>query len=260
LTERSAQFSPYCGPPVGPDEIWRAWNFDPVLLFALAVVAIRYTTVGAWLIRRQRCSFYFGWALLSFALVSPICNLGVSLFSAREGQHMLMTLVAAPLLVCGKVEVVAPRFVVRRIFDRVDPVVASFTYAALLWLWHVPALYESTFRSSITYWAMHGSLMVASLFLWRGILSAREGTFQAPAAALLSLGQMSALGAALVLSGRPFYAAHVHSAQIWGMSALEDQQLAGILMWVPACTVFIAATLWTFSRSLAFFAPRRLAA
>ena len=103
------QAVPYCGLPPSPDALWSRWNLDPVLIAMLAALAGAYA-LGVWRLsgssraigRGEREAFSVGWLVASAALVSPLCALSVSLFSARLGQHMILTLVAAPLVAAAR--------------------------------------------------------------------------------------------------------------------------------------------------------------
>src|ERR1700760_4192592 len=100
---------PYCGLPPSPEELALRWNLDPILIGGLVVVAGVHFC-GSGLLERtgrrlrvaQQAAFYGGWLIATLALVSPLCPLSVSLFAARVGQHMILTLLAAPLVVAGQ--------------------------------------------------------------------------------------------------------------------------------------------------------------
>src|SRR5690606_7889140 len=123
MPEWSASDLPYCGAPPVPADLWRNWNLDPVLLAVLAGVALAYGIAlrsGPAAVRRpagrlEPGSFYGGWLVLTLALVSPLCSLSVALFSARVGQHMLIALVAAPLIALGR-----PGATLKRLWNRVS--------------------------------------------------------------------------------------------------------------------------------------------
>lgn len=222
---------PYCGAPPVPGGA--AWNLDPALIAALL-------GLGAALALRARASaganmpaLALGWAVLALALVSPLCNLSVALFSARVAQHLALTLVAAPLLALGMGR---PR--------RGGPPglgAPTLAFALALWAWHLPAPYAATFRDDALYWAMHASLFGAALWLWRAL--ARRAADRPDAAALAGLVtavHMGVLGALLTFAPRPLFPVHAATTAPWGLSALEDQQLGGLLMWVPGGLVFAA--------------------
>jgi putative membrane protein len=232
---------PYCGLPPSPQALWGRWNFDPLLMAGLVVALVVYAAVSQpkSLVRRppapwrRRC-FYGGWAIAALALVSPLCALSVSLLAARVGQHMILATVAAPLLALG--------FAPARTPSSFEPVVAAATFAAALWVWHAPGPYDATFSSPAIYWAMHLSTFGSALWLWLSLFAACGGRVGAAvvAAAMTSL-QMGLLGAILTFAGRPFYAPHLLTTAAWGLTPLADQQLAGVIMWIPAGLVLTAA-------------------
>jgi putative membrane protein len=182
----------------------------------------------------ERAALALGWATLALALLSPLCSLSVALFSARVGQHLLLTLVAAPLIAIG---LGASRK------GRGAPGVALPTLAFALALWgrHLPGPYAATFADDAAYWAMHASLFGAALWLWRAMrLRAARRPDAAALAGLATAAQMGALGALLTFAPRPLFAAHAATTTPWGLSPLEDQQLGGLPMWVPGGLLFAA--------------------
>jgi putative membrane protein len=226
---------PYCGAPPVPGGV--AWNLDPVLMAALL-------GLGGWLAWRARRNgrgggaappaLALGWAILALALVSPLCSLSVALFEARVAQHLVLTLVAAPLLALGlgrpRGGAAAPRL------GR-----ATLVFGLVLWAWHLPGPYGATFRSDALYWAMQASLTGAAFWLWRALLvRALDRPDAAALAGLVTAVQMGALGALLTLAPRPLFAEHAGTTAAWGLTPLEDQQLGGLLMWVPGGLLFAA--------------------
>lgn len=243
----SGQVIPYCGTPPTPGELLGRWNLDPVLLAALAGVAALYV-LGA---RRSALSddrrrwFYVGWGLTALALISPLCPLSVALFSARVGQHMLLTLICAPMVAAGRpLDAFAALMGARPPTDGAAATapLAAGLFAVLLWYWHAPGPYTATFDSTFAYWTMHVTVFGSALWLWTALI-ARLGArpAHALAAGLLSTVQMGLLGALITLSPRALYAPHFATAGLWGLSPLEDQQLGGALMWAPGCLAFLIA-------------------
>ncbi len=216
----------YCGTPPVPGEA--GWNLDPwlgaVLVAGLALVLGRAS---------HRRALLAGWGILALALVSPLCSLSVALFSARVGQHLLILLVAAPLLALG---LPAPR---RQTIGGIGAAAAAFAVA--LWVWHLPGPYAATFRSDVTYWVMHASLLAAAVWLWRGLLLAAADRPEVVfLAGIATAAQMSALGAFLTFAPRAIFPPHAYTTLPWGLTPLEDQQLGGLLMWVPGGLAFAA--------------------
>lgn len=231
----------YCGAPPAPAELWARWNLDGWLIIALLGVAIAHgVRIGAFSISKKRSDpprlrlFYSGWAAIAIAFISPLCALGVSLFSARVAQHAWLTMIAAPLLVLASSAAA----------ERARPMTWTAVFALLLWMWHLPAFYDFTFRSDVGYWLMHISLTVAALQLWRALVHGRDDAWVARlGVGFLTVAQMGLLGALITLAPRTLYQAHLLTAESWGMTPLEDQQLGGLIMWVPTGAVLLIASL-----------------
>lgn len=225
--------TPYCGTPPVPGSV--TWNLDPTLIAVLCAVAVAYTAATFHDNEQpmRRAAFLGGWALLSLSLISPLCNLSVALFSVRVGQHMVIEFIAAPLIAFG-----LPRRL--GLPHPVGAVACVIGFTAVLWFWHVPAPYEWTFRSTAAYWMMHLSLAGFAVLLWRVLLDVRR-----PGAALIASGittaQMTLLGAIYTFAGRVFFDVHLGTTEAWGLSPLEDQQLGGLIMWIPPGLMLSAA-------------------
>ena len=214
---------PYCGSPPVPGAA--AWNLDPALIGFLTAAAVSHL----WFLRSQlawrRAAAAAGWTIIALALVSPLCSLSVALFSARVGQHMLIALIGAPLIALGfERQAIAGR----QLFA------ATAAFAVALWLWHMPGPYGATFVSVTVYWSMHLMMFGAALWLSVALLGSHPGPFPALAASFLTALQMTLLGALLTFSAEPWFGVHTMTTIAWGYSSLEDQQLGGLIMWVPA--------------------------
>jgi putative membrane protein len=229
---------PYCGTPPAPGELLTRFNLDPVLIGMLLLMAVGHRA----LVRdpNLRTRALAGWAVAAAAFVSPLCALSVALFSARVVQHMILVLVAAPLIAAA-----LPASIARTSAQRLW--ITTAVFFAALWFWHMPRPYDATFTSTPLYWAMHLTLFGSSILLWRELLHHASGqTAVALAAGTLTSVQMGLLGATLSLAGRPLFDVHFLTAPLWGFTPLQDQQLGGVVMWVPGILLF----LWTALRSL----------
>jgi len=231
----------YCGAAPSPLTLLSRWNLDPILILGLCSLLAAYLAlahrrasgIARW---RQSC-FCGGWAVAALALISPLCALSVSLFSARLGQHMLLEMVAAPLIALGW-----PIAAGHGTGDRDQTLVAAAAFAVTLWYWHAPAAYAATFQGVAVYWLMHVSAFGAALWLWRVVLAPPARHLGGSLAAILfTTLQMGFLGALLTFSVRPLYAVHAYTTAVWGRSPLEDQQLGGIIMWIPTGAIFVTA-------------------
>ena len=223
----------YCGPPPLPETLWERWNFDPVLLAVLAAA----TGLFFWLRRdataRERWSFSAGMAVLAVVFISPLCALTVALFSARVVHHVLLVAVAAPLLALA-----LPKG--NRLASLLTPLLLLHT--ALFWLWHAPDAYALALADTLVYWLMQASLFASAALFWRAAFDASPG--RAITALVFATIQMGLLGALLVFAARPLYAPHLATTAPFGLDSLSDQQLAGLVMWVPAALPYLAAALF----------------
>lgn len=229
---------PYCGLPPLPGDLAARFNTDPVLIAGLIAALMLHLHMVRHVPGTRSCAIA-GWAVAAAAFLSPLCALSVSLFAARVAQHMILLLVAAPLIASA---------LPMRTGSAASLWPATITFLIALWFWHMPAPYDATFRSTAIYWAMHLSLFGSGIWLWRALLDHDPG--RAPmvlAAGTLTSIQMGLLGAVLTLSSRALFAPHIFTVQAWGFTPLSDQQLGGALMWVPGCLLF----LWAALRSLA---------
>ncbi|MBV1799940.1 cytochrome c oxidase assembly protein [Siccirubricoccus sp. G192] len=237
---QAAPATPYCGVPPSPGDV--AWNLDPWLIAALLLgLLLAWGPAGR---GGDRRILFAGWAVLAAALLSPLCNLSVALFSARVGQHLVLLTAAAPLLALG---LRGPRWMA----SPGGLAAAAGAFAVALWAWHLPGPYAATFRSDLAYWAMQASLLGTAAWLWRGLLlgvAARPD--MALLAGLATAAQTGALGALLTFAPRPLFAPHGLTTLAWGLTPLEDQQLGGLLMWVPGGLAFAAVSLPALARAL----------
>jgi putative membrane protein len=244
----------YCGTPPSPATLLRRWNFDPILAAALIGLLVTYLVFSAKHGLARRGAFAAGWALGALALISPLCPLSVSLFSARVGQHMVLTALVAPLVALGHpggALANAVRWLTRGRLAlaprRPEPLLAAAAFAAALWTWHAPAPYAATFTQVTLYWLMHLTTFGAALWLWTAVLDGSGERLAGTLAAIfLTTGQMGLLGALITFADRPLYAPHLSTPFVWGLTPLADQQLGGVLMWLPAGAIFAAGLVFAF--------------
>jgi putative membrane protein len=245
--------------------VWAAWSLEPVTVALLALAALLYGVGAARLHRRGRplairrtVAFYAGLSILAAALLSPLHSLAELLLSAHMVQHLLLILVAAPLLVHGAaavpVMVALPpniRRGARTIRSRVapayrlalHPVIVGSVHALVMWSWHLPALYRAGLQSSVVHALEHASFLVTALLFWTLVMGAgrrRRATIGAGILVVFAtMLQSSALGAVLTFATRPLYTVHVVRAPEWGIGPLVDQELAGLIMWIPAGAIYL---------------------
>lgn len=249
---------------------WHNWNFDPLLLIGLVLVAWLYINgvmrlwaragtgrgIRAW----QAACFGGGLATLAAALISPLDRLSEALFSAHMVQHLVLILVGAPLLALGAPLIAllwAVPLPVRRALGALGhtpvlrrgwrmlnvPAVVWVLHTATIWLWHAPALYQAALVSAPVHALEHTCFLGAALLFWWGVLHPHGGRGRYGLSILLLFTtalQGNVLGALLTFSPVPWYSVYTQSER-WGLTTLEDQQLAGLIMWIPASVVYLAA-------------------
>jgi len=234
------------------------------MLYARGIVRLwRKAGVGRGIGRREPVCFALGWATLVLALYSPIDTLAERSFAIHMVQHELLMVVAAPLIVLGRpLETFAwsaPSVARLGIFQAlwrslVSPVGAWSLHALAIWVWHVPALFELALHNAGWHVAQHVSFFASALALWWVVFAPQSRTAGAWAIASLftTMLHTSALGALLTFAPTAWYP--LDDAPPFGMTALEDQQLGGLVMWVPGGFAYMIAGLTLVRRWLA--APR----
>lgn len=176
---------------------------------------------------RRRPSGALAVATLVIVFVSPLCALSAALFSARVVHHVLLVAVAAPLL--------AISWPTRR---PLAPALALVGFTAVLWAWHLPTAYDLALSNLAVYWIMQLSLLGAATAFWRTAFDQEEMRARGLALILAGYMQMALLGALLTFAPSPLYAIHAAAPLAWGLSPIADQQLGGLIMWVPASLPF----------------------
>lgn len=260
---------------VAPADLWHAWQPDPSVLVGALLVGWLYAR-GAAAIRRhaggQRAlpgwrlfCFWAGLATLALALASPLDTLAGTLFSAHMAQHLLLMAVVPPLMLLGLPLLVVldglPRPWRRWLVDRwgarawpgtlwfflTGPVVAWLLNAAGTWVWHQPALYQAAVRHEGIHIGEHLTFLVTSFLFWWCIIQPvgrRRLDHGLAVLSLFAMGMQGAmLGALLTFWPQPWYPLYIGRTTLWGLSALSDQRLAGLMMWIPAGSVYMLAGL-----------------
>jgi cytochrome c oxidase assembly factor CtaG len=250
-----------------------AWRPDLEPLMALVIVSVVYAigVRNAWrhagrgrAIRMSQVrAFGIGIVVLAIALVSPLDAIADDLFAAHMTQHVLLAVVAPPFLVFGAPMLAAlwalpaPRrhVVARRVkatrwlttlwATLTAPVVAWLLHLVAIWAWHAPTLYHLALRSDAAHAAEHLSFVVTASLVWWRILVPRTERRTGYAIGLASMFgtamHTGVLGALLTLAHRVLYPWQSRGAAVWGLTALQDQQLAGLIMWVPGGLLYVVA-------------------
>lgn len=243
------------------------WTFDPWILVPLAMAA------GAYMIGFLRISgvrgagrrvipallYLVGWAALAGALVSPLHWLGEHLFSFHMVEHEIIMAVAAPLLVLARPAGVLlwslPRTfrltvgrtlrtgLVQTVWSRLaSPGIATLLHGIAIWMWHVPPLFDAALAHETLHRLQHLSFFATALLFWWALI-VRAASGVAVWQLFVTMLHTGVLGALMALAPVVLYRTQTADALSWGLTPLEDQQLAGLLMWVPAGTVYAGAAL-----------------
>ncbi len=253
------------------------WTLDPWIVVPLALAALLFargwwrlharSNLGAAALRGRARLFAAGWVILAGALVSPLHEAGERSFAAHMFEHELLMLVAAPLLVLAEpLAVMLWAFgpAGRRALAAAVPVVAApwrwltgavaatVLQAAALWLWHAPALFDRALASEDWHVAQHLSFLVTALLFWTAMLRRRAPAGIAALCLVATAIVSGALGALMAFATSPWYAGYARLGLApFGLTPAEDQQLAGVLMWVPGGLVHAGAALVLMRRLLA---------
>ena len=211
----------------------------------------------------QALCFACGWILLAIALVSPMHQLGERIFAVHMLEHEILMTLAAPLLVLarpvGGILWAFPADWRRRIGGvgrhrnlsatwrfLTDPVVATLVHGTAIWIWHVPLLFNAALGNPVMHGFQHVCFFGSALLFWWALLQGRTRTRAYGAAAFylfVTALHSGFLGILLSIAREPIYPGQSVGAGAWGLSPLEDQQMAGLIMWVPAGIAYAAATL-----------------
>ena len=265
--------------PVAPP----GWEFDPVVVIPLLLSLALYGLGLARLWRRAGWGrgvtvthaglFAAGWLTLVAALVSPLHEYGEHLFVAHMVEHELLMAVAAPLLALSRPlgtflhafprpwRIVLVTAAQTRIFAAVwewlnRPVVATVLHGIAIWVWHIPSLLDATIESELMHRLQHVSFLVTALFFWWAIIRRPVKDYGLGAAHVFAtMVHTGLLGALLTLAPRVFYPLQTLHAPEFGFTPLEDQQLAGLFMWVPGGAIYLVAGIWLIGRWLTGLRP-----
>lgn len=253
---------------VGPESSWSFFVAAPPL--ALAALAYGVGMSRLWAasglgrtvhLRRAAC-FAAGWLSLAFALLSPLERIAAELFTAHMIEHEILMVVAAPLLVLSRPLVpvlwslprrarlaagkaLRSRALLAPLRKATGPLSATALHATALWLWHAPGLYEVALINQSVHWLQHFSFLSTALLFWWAMLFGRGRETHGVSIFYLFATTLHSgfLGILLSLARTPLYPTQGFAAAEWGLSPLEDQQLAGLIMWVPGGMIYLAAAL-----------------
>ncbi len=253
-----------------PSTEWLSVGAPLVLAIALYICGLVRSGRRSW----ETLAFSAGLLTLGLALLSPLDRWGAELFAAHMVQHEVLMLIAAPLLVLGRP---LPIFLwafparmraslgrvsrtgwVHRVWSGLTrPLSAWLLHAVALWVWHAPPLFDAVLRNRAIHDLQHFTFLATALLFWSALLHARARESQGAAIIYLftTTVHSSVLGALITFGSHPWYQSYLQTAPQWGLTALEDQQLGGLIMWVPASFVYVGVALLLMARWLTRTAP-----
>lgn len=254
------------------DAWWLAWHFDSLVAVNVLLLAVLYGRglVRVWgragfgrvVARWRAVAFGTGLLALMVALMSPLDTLAEDLSWVHMTQHMVLMVVAAPLMMAGSAGLVITwslplrwRQVVwhglrpiklgsrlRLRFLLWNPLWVWTLHAVGLWVWHLPVLYELALSDPLVHDLEHLTFFLVACLFWRVVIDSRVRPTLNPGLSIFYLFTTSlhamVLGVLMALSPRVWYPTYVGRTERWGLSPLADQQLAGLIMWMPACMVY----------------------
>jgi putative membrane protein len=235
--------------------------FDLAVMAVLASMGVLYVAGSVRLTKRgvaprrvERVAFACGWLALVAAVLPPFDSLGVELFSMHMAQHELMMLVGAPLIVAARPMPVwlwgvpdRRRPLVASVLQSrgasggwrwvTTPLVAWGLHGVTIWIWHIPSLYDMAVENEAIHAVQHLMFVATAAFFWWGLVYGRYGRAGYGAAVFYvftTVVHTGLLGAMLTLAGVPLFPVYLAPAAARGIDPLVDQQLAGLVMWIPA--------------------------
>jgi putative membrane protein len=258
------------GQPPAPHDLWSAWSLHPVLLGGLLLAAWAYRRgqrsgpkrpVDTW---RARC-FTAALVALGLALLSPLDALSNALAAAHMVQHLLLLLVAAPLLALSAPSSTILRgspLAVRRASGRWrrrlglthttlrplrHPAAVWLLSVGVLWFWHAAAPYDAALDSDPLHLLEHASFLVTAVLFWHVVVGVRGAARVSNGLGVLLVFTMAMqsvfLSVLLTFARTPWYSGYATTTAPWGLDPLTDQQLAGVLMWIPAGGIYLLVAL-----------------
>ena len=249
--------------------VWTHWHAHPDVLLGLAAIQAAYL-MGVGPIRerlgladsvdsRQVATFTAGVMVIFVALLSPIHELSDGfLFSAHMVQHVLLTLVAPPLLILGAPEwlirpMLRPNWAFRLSRLATHPAFAFAAFTIIFSVWHIPSLYNVSVTNHGVHIGEHLLFMGSAVLMWWPVVSLMpelprlSAPLQILYLFLLSIAQIVVF-APITFSKEPLYQWYVDAPRIWNLSPLADQQIGGIIMKMGGGAIFLVVIIVAFTR------------
>ena len=271
ITAGSLLALPAWASPIGDVVERPAWTWPPVVVVCLLLTAGIYSLGISKMLRSDAKSslrriavlyFVLGWISLVVALDSPIHEIGEQLFWVHMTQHEILMLISAPLFVFGRplipllfalplswrerAAALGRTKAFRKAWNTIStPIVAWVLSAIALWIWHIPWLFDQALQSDWIHAAQHTTFLVTALLFWWPLANRTSALDYGAGVAYVFTTALhtSVLGALLTFAPRVWYSSYLATAFAWHITALEDQQLGGLIMWIPAGTLLLIVAL-----------------
>ncbi|MCO5187933.1 MAG: cytochrome c oxidase assembly protein [Anaerolineae bacterium] len=262
--------------------VLRSWEFRPIIIIPILLMGVLYT-IGWLRLRRlgrgharrphlaawwRLPAYWLGLVLIALSLLSPIDTMAGLLFSMHMVQHLLLAMLAPPLLMAanpmpvimwglpGKTRrpIGAVLFnrqsAIRPIVTKItQPGIMLFVYIIFLWGWHDSSMYNAALRSDLVHDIEHTTFFITAMLLWWHITGAgprfhkRLGYLGRAALAIAAIPATMIAGVAIAFASTPIYTFYESVPRLWGISVMTDQQLGGAIMWIPGSMMFLLAGL-----------------
>jgi putative membrane protein len=251
---------------------WRSWQLDPLVAVGLLLAIWLYwrglsriwgrAGRGRGVCKLRAAAFVAGIAVLVIALCSPVDDAANQLLAAHMLQHMLLVLFAAPLLIAGAPFAVMASGLPRRWRPAIvrvahsrplrsarrfsTPLIATLGQAVIFWTWHLPTAYDAALNHESVHALEHLSMLASGIWFWAAVMPALGRRFAGGVEILaitLAGMQCGMLGALLTFSGGAWYPIYANRTSLWNITPGTDQQIAGLVMWIPGGTIYLLAAL-----------------
>lgn len=256
-------------PRPGISELLTRWEFDPLFIIVAGAASWWYLNTlrsvnrahpaSPWP-RKRTVYFFSGLGVMAFAIMSPPASYDGVLFSVHMWQHILLMMVAAPLLLLGtpitlllrsvssktRREAIIPFLHSRVVRAITFPVVAWLLFTGTMWGSHYSPLFNAALEHEWLHWLEHMLYVTVALMFWWQVIAADPTPWRMPhpvrmGYVFLQMPQNSFLALSIYDTKRVLYSHYETTVRTWGPTPLEDQQLAGITMWVVGDLLFLAA-------------------
>lgn len=251
------------------------WSFEPWAIIPMLIVAYLYIKGSKEINSRGKANrrpkmflFWSGLIILALALMSPLHEYGERLFSAHMVEHELLMVVGVPLLVASQpgaillwgmpdkarnftIKLIRSNFVRSFWGGATELWTATIFHTVILWLWHLPYLFQSAVSNEGVHILQHLSFIISAVFFWSAVFDRDHRRYQQGLAALalfFTSMQAGLLGALFTFSTKLWYPNSDDPFPISGLTRFEDQSLAGLIMWIPACSIYVIAALIILAR------------